>query len=62
MRASGHRSLATVTLVVADYDEALAWYTDRLGFAVDSDIDLGGGKRWLTIAAGSGSRLLARQG
>lgn len=58
MPASGKRRLATITLVVADYDEALAWYTDRLGFAVDSDIDLGGGKRWLTIAAGSGSRLL----
>ena len=52
------RSLATVTLVVADYDEALAWYTDKLGFALDSDVDLGDGKRWVTVSAGGGSRLL----
>lgn len=52
------RSLATVTLVVRDYDEAIAWYRDRLGFTVVSDIDLGGGKRWVALSAGDGSRLL----
>lgn len=26
------RRLATVTLVVADYDEAIAWFTDKLDF------------------------------
>jgi catechol 2,3-dioxygenase-like lactoylglutathione lyase family enzyme len=54
----GKRSLATVTLVVADYDEAVAWYTEKLGFALESNIDLGGGKRWVTVLAGEGSRLL----
>jgi catechol 2,3-dioxygenase-like lactoylglutathione lyase family enzyme len=48
------RALATVTLVVADYDEAIAWYTEKLGFALASDIDLGGGKRWVTVSAGEG--------
>ena len=48
------RRLATVTLVVADYDEAIAWYRDRLGFAVAEDVDLGGGKRWVTLAPGRG--------
>lgn len=51
-------SLATVALVVADYDEALAWYVDKLGFSPETDVDLGGGKRWITLSAGQGSRLL----
>lgn len=52
------RGLATVTLVVADYDAAIDWFTEKLGFALESDIDLGGGKRWVTVTAGGGSRLL----
>ena len=59
MAKAPKRSLATVTLVVADYDEAIAWYGDKLGFSLESDIDLGGGKRWVTVSAGEGgSRLL----
>ena len=59
------RRIATVALVVADYDEAIAWYTQKLGFALIDDIDLGGGKRWVTVgparrrraaAAGRGQR------
>ena len=54
------RRLATVALVVRDYDEALAWYRDRLDFVAVEDVDLGGGKRWLVVApsAGEGARLL----
>ncbi len=53
------RRLATVALVVGDYDEAIAWYTEKLGFALAEDADLGGSKRWVTLAAGkSGARLL----
>jgi catechol 2,3-dioxygenase-like lactoylglutathione lyase family enzyme len=54
------RRIATVTLVVADYDEAIAWYVGKLGFALCDDIDLGDGKRWVTVtpAAGQGPRLL----
>lgn len=53
------RRLATVALVVADYDEAIGWYTDRLGFTLDEDVDLGGDKRWVTLSAGkNGARLL----
>lgn len=55
------RSLATVTLVVADYDAAIEWYTGKLGFALESDINLGGGKRWVTVSAGGGARLLLAQ-
>lgn len=51
--------LATVTLVVGDYDEAIAWFTGKLGFALVSDTPLGGGKRWVVVAPeGGGARLL----
>ncbi|MBZ9935115.1 VOC family protein [Mesorhizobium sp. BR1-1-16] len=52
-------SIATVTLVVDDYDPAIAWYTEKLGFALVADTPLGGGKRWVLVApAGGGARLL----
>jgi len=54
------QSIATVALVVADYDEAIAFYCEKLGFALFSDTDLGGSKRWVTVgpADGTGARLL----
>jgi len=58
--------LAHVTLVVADYDEALAWYCGKLGFTVVSDeYQPEQDKRWVVIAppgapAGSATILLAR--
>lgn len=54
------RSVATVAVVVRDYDEAIAWYTDRLGFELEQDVELGDGKRWVTVTPGgaSGARLL----
>ena len=57
---AGHRRVATVALVVANYDEAIAWYVGRLGFLLLEDVDLGGGKRWVTVAPanGQGARLL----
>lgn len=55
-----NRSIATVALVVENYDEAIAWYVERLGFVLTDDVDLGGGKRWVTVAPanGQGARLL----
>jgi catechol 2,3-dioxygenase-like lactoylglutathione lyase family enzyme len=56
------RRIATVALLVADYDEAIRWYVDRLGFTLAEDVGLGGGKRWVTLSAGkSGARLLLAQ-
>ena len=37
--------LATVALVVRDYDEAIAFYTQKLGFELTEDSDRGNGKR-----------------
>ena len=44
------RMLATLTIVVRDYDEAIAWFTGALGFTLREDSDLGGGKRWVRVA------------
>lgn len=54
------RRIATVALVVADYDEAIGWYTEKLGLRLVQDVDLGGRKRWVTVAPGGngGAHLL----
>ncbi len=44
------RRIASIALLVRDYDEASAWFSRALGFVVLEDSDLGGGKRWLRIA------------
>jgi catechol 2,3-dioxygenase-like lactoylglutathione lyase family enzyme len=53
-----NQRLALVTLIVRNYDEAIAFYTSVLGFTLTSDLDMGAGKRWVTVAppgpAGSG--------
>ena len=47
------------TLIVADYDEAIDYYTNVLGFNLVEDTDLGKGKRWVRVApAGSSCSLL----
>ncbi len=56
--------LAHVAVVVRDYDEAIAWYTGKLGFLLAADTDLGGGKRWVLVAPkdGRAQLLLAKAG
>ena len=51
--------LTLVTLVVNDYDDAIAWFTKCLRFTLLEDTPLGDGKRWVRIGAeGSGAALL----
>lgn len=52
------RRIASVALVVRDYDEALAFYRDALGFDVLVDTDLGEGKRWVEVAPSGGGTSL----
>lgn len=52
------RSVASVALLVKDYDQARDWYVDKLGFSVLADTDLGEGKRWLLVGVEGGARLL----
>ena len=52
--------IGQLSLMVPDYDEAVAWYTRCLGFDLIEDSDLGGGKRWVVVAPSRarGARLL----
>ena len=43
------RGIALVTLVVADYAEALSFFVDQLGFELTQDRVLDGDKRWLVV-------------
>lgn len=53
------RRLGLMTLVVRDYDEAITWSTDALGFTVVEDTALSDTKRWVVVGAeGGGARLL----
>lgn len=52
--------IGAVALVVADYDEAIGFYTGALGFDLVEDTDMGGGKRWVVVSppGASETRLL----
>ena len=41
--------ISAVTLVVPDYDEAIAFYVDRLGFKLVEDTILSASKRWVVV-------------
>ncbi|MEL6371548.1 MAG: VOC family protein [Pseudomonadota bacterium] len=42
--------ISLITLVVPDYDDAIAFYVGSLGFTLLEDTNLGGGKRWVRVA------------
>jgi catechol 2,3-dioxygenase-like lactoylglutathione lyase family enzyme len=55
--------LSALALLVADYDEAIAWYTRILGFELIEDTQMGNDKRWVLLAPPGSSEtrlLLAR--
>ena len=55
--------LALVTLLVKDYDEAIDFYTHKLGFKLLYDNPLDDGKRWVVArppGSGTASLLLAK--
>ncbi|MEI5525412.1 VOC family protein [Streptomyces brasiliscabiei] len=60
------RHIALVTLVVDDYDEAIRFYTEALGFTLAEDEPRPGGGRWVVVEPGGGGQggglLLARAG
>jgi len=47
--------IGRVTLIVRNYDEAIAFYTQKLGFKLLEDTDLGDGKRWVVVAPAEAS-------
>ena len=50
--------LGMTALVVPDYDEAIAFFRDALGFRLHQDTDLGSGKRWVVMSGLTGAKLL----
>ena len=57
------QKLALVTLLVKDYDEAIDFYTKKLGFKLIHDNPLEDDKRWVVVqppGSGTASLLLAK--
>ncbi len=44
------RSIGLITVVVPDYDEAIEFYRDSLGFELIEDIRIDENKRWVVVA------------
>jgi catechol 2,3-dioxygenase-like lactoylglutathione lyase family enzyme len=44
------QALSAISLLVADYDPAIAWFTTKLGFLLVKDTDMGAGKRWVSLS------------
>ncbi|PHN07949.1 VOC family protein [Flavilitoribacter nigricans] len=58
-----HQHIAHIALVVKDYDEAIAFYTEKLNFRLIEDTRIDEEKRWVLVAppgAGECCLLLAR--
>lgn len=43
-------SIAQITFLVRDYDEAIAFFTEKLGFSLLEDTGMGSGKRWVVVS------------
>jgi len=52
------RSVGLVTVVVREYDEAVRFYVDALGFELREDSVLPGGKRWIVVGPPDGTAVL----
>jgi len=51
-------NLGMITLLVDDYDEAIDYYTNILGFTLIEDTSLSETKRWVVVSPGEGAHLL----
>jgi predicted enzyme related to lactoylglutathione lyase len=49
MSFAGIDRVKSITIAVTDQDEALAWYTEKLGFSKKADMGVPG-FRWVTVA------------
>lgn len=52
--------IASIALLVRDYDEAIAYFVDRLGFQLIEDTPIDARKRWVVVTprGGGGTTLL----
>jgi len=44
------KNISSFSIVVDDYDKAIAYYTQKLGFILLEDTDMGNGKRWVRVS------------
>jgi catechol 2,3-dioxygenase-like lactoylglutathione lyase family enzyme len=51
--------IGTVMVPVSDQDAAIAFYTDKLGFELRSDVPFGNGERWIDVAPVGASSTIA---
>lgn len=51
--------LGRVMIPVSDQDEAIAFYTNTLGFSLAADVPFGDGERWVEVAPPGGGAALA---
>ena len=42
--------IGEIALLVRDYEEAIAWFTQKLGFALVADAPIPPAERWVTVA------------
>ena len=57
--ATGLSHVAVVMVPVNDQDAAIAFYTDKLGLELRSDVPFGGTERWVEVAPAGGEARLA---
>jgi len=57
------QQICNVALLVENYDDAIGFYTQKLGFDLVEDTDLGAGKRWVQVTPpnSNGTNLLLAQ-
>ncbi len=56
---SGITNIGRVIIPVSDQDGAIAFYTNKLGFAVTADVPFGEGERWVEVSPPDGGAAIA---
>lgn len=53
-------NIATIAFLVRDYEEAISWFTEKLGFALMGDTQISAEKRWVVVVpqGGAGAALV----
>jgi catechol 2,3-dioxygenase-like lactoylglutathione lyase family enzyme len=51
--------VGTVMVPVKDQDQAIAFYTEKLGLELRADIPFGGGERWVEVAPAGAATTIA---
>ena len=55
-----HNHIALITYLVRDYDQAITWFQNALGFKIFENTNIGDDKRWVVVGPDSitGARFL----